>query len=257
MGGCMELKIQFIVTGWHYNQDTLIDGLIEHSNHYEQINVFYSCHRDPPQKIKDNFAWKLFPNLGMGDGGFQQAIDHLSIDDSTICFFIQDDLIIKSWDFIDQCIERLNNGYKFIGNCQNYPTTMDPDRYFEKYKMHFKDFAKSESRHLYTGNLACMTIRGSFICCQYKQVKKIFGFEPIFHIPEIIEPVQTVDGGYKTNKEKGIGGIGNLILDLFSYKINKVYGKKAITYLSTKYLDSPYIYECARGQIDPNNPPTL
>lgn len=253
----MELKIQFIVTGWHYNQDTLIDGLIEHYNNYENVDVFYACHREPPQKIKDNLKWKLFPNLGMGDGGFQQAIDHLSIEDNTVCFFMQDDLIIKSWDFIDQCIERLNGGYKFIGNCQNYPVVLNPDKRLEKYDLTFKDFAKEESRHLYTDQLPCLTIRGSFICCQYKTVRVMFGFEPIFHIPEIIQPIQKEDGTYATNKEKGIGGIGNLILDLFSYKINKVWGHEAITYLSRKYLDSPYIYECARGQIDPNNPPQL
>ena len=84
----------------------------------------------------------------------------------------------------------------------------------------------------------------------------MYGFEPIFHMPEIIERKEKEDGTFATPGEKGIGGVGNLILSLFSYKINRVFGRESITYLSNKYLDSNYIYECARGQLDPNNPIT-
>jgi thymidylate kinase len=41
---------------------------------------------------------------------------------------------------------------------------------------------------------------------------------------------------------------------MFSYKINRVFGYNVITYLSDRYLDSDYIYEMGRGEIDPNNP---
>ena len=43
--------------------------------------------------------------------------------------------------------------------------------------------------------------------------------------------------------------------NLLNYKINKVFGHQNIAYLSQEYLDSPFIYECARGKIDPNKPP--
>jgi len=251
----MELEIQWIVTGWHYNQDTLIDGLIQ-LHKLDNVNVFYSCHKEPPKNIKDNLSWKLFPNLGMGDGGFQQGIDYLELKDDTVCFFLQDDLIVKNWDFVNQCIEKLNKGYKFIGNCTNYPVVLDPDKFFEKYNKKFRDFAKEKNRSLYSSPLFCKTIRGSFICSMYKYVKQVGGFEPIFHLPEIITPVVNEEGRYKTVGEKGIGAIGNLILDLFSYKINRVFSNDAVTYLSNKYLDSEFIYECARGNIDPNNPPS-
>ena len=58
------MKIQFIVCGWHYDQDSLIDGLIELNKNNNNINVFYSCHKEPTDKIKNNFEWKLYPNLG-------------------------------------------------------------------------------------------------------------------------------------------------------------------------------------------------
>ena len=252
----MEMKIQFIITGWHYNQSSLIESLILLKEKFSYIEVFYSCHKDPPEQVKNNFEWKLFPNLGMGDGGFQQAIDYLEIEENTICFFMQDDIIIKSLEFINKCIDFLNLGYKFIGNCQNYPTYIDPSQKIEKYNKNFLEFSKKNSRHLYDTPLNCKTLRGSFICAQYKSIKTIYGFEPIFHIPEIIQPFQNKKGKYITKGEKGIGGVGNLILNLFSYKINKVFGAGSITYLSNKYLDSEYIYECARGQIDNNNPIT-
>ena len=54
------MKIKFIIVGWHYNQEDYIDGLIELKNENDIIDVFWSCHKEPPQKIKDNFEWKLF-----------------------------------------------------------------------------------------------------------------------------------------------------------------------------------------------------
>ncbi len=54
------MKIQFIITGWHYNQQEYYDGLHELEKDNENIDVFWSCHKEPPKHIKDRFKWKLF-----------------------------------------------------------------------------------------------------------------------------------------------------------------------------------------------------
>lgn len=252
----MELKIQFIITGWHYNQDSLLDGLLKLSKEYPtQIDVFFACHNNPPEKVKKNFKWKEFPNIGLEWGAYEQAITFLDIDDHTVCFFLQDDIIIKSWDFIDECIEKLNNGIKFIGNCTNYPTTFNP---YEDSKIEgtFRDLVKPENMHIFTDTMNIKTIRGSFMCTLYTYIKQSNGFEPMFHLKRSLTPEKDLNGNFKMPGLNGLGGVGNTQLTLFAYKINKLFGHQSIEYLSTRYLDSDFIYECARGEIDNNNPIT-
>ena len=43
-------------------------------------------------------------------------------------------------------------------------------------------------------------------------------------------------------------------MELFSYKLCRIFGHQKIAYLSTRYLDSDYMYECGRGKVDPNHP---
>ena len=98
-----------------------------------------------------------------------------------------------------------------------------------------------------------MVIRGSFICCQYKDLKAIHGFEPR---KEAWIPL-TWDEKQQTYSYRGGVGqsrFGNLFMFMFSYKINRVFGIQSISYLSDRYLDSDYIYEMARAKIDVNNP---
>ena len=106
-------KIQFIVVGWHYNQSEFYNGLKELNDANENINVFWSCHKEPTDWVKENFDYKLFDNLGEEFIAFQQAIEYLNLDDDTVCFFIHDDIIIKNWEFINICVNGLNS-YKFI-----------------------------------------------------------------------------------------------------------------------------------------------
>lgn len=248
------MKIQFIITGWYYNQDSLIDGLISISKDNENIDVFYACHKEPPAKIQANLKWKLYPNLGMADGGYEQALQDLKLDDDTICFFLQDDIIIKNWDFIYACLDKFRQGYKFIGNCTNFPTIFNPNQLHKGLNIPFKDFVKQENRHWYSSPLQIKTLRSSFICTKYQYVREMGFFEPCFDYPEYIEPYEFEPGQFRTKGEKGLGGMGNLILALFSYKVNAVHGTESITYLSNKYLDSEYIYECARGAVDAKYP---
>ena len=106
------MKIQFIVVGWYYNQDSLQNGLKELNENNDNINVFYSCHKEPTQFIKDNFEWKLFPNLGEEIVAYQQALEYLNLESNTYCFFMNDDIVVKNWIFIEKCINKLQQGYK-------------------------------------------------------------------------------------------------------------------------------------------------
>ena len=71
------MKIQFIIAGWYYNQDSLINGLIELNKTNKEVNVFYACHKEPTEYVKDNFDWKLFDNVGEEIVAYQQAIEML------------------------------------------------------------------------------------------------------------------------------------------------------------------------------------
>tara|TARA_R110001592_G_scaffold6540_1_gene35138 strand:+ start:7118 stop:7879 length:762 start_codon:yes stop_codon:yes gene_type:complete len=249
------MKIQFIVCGWHYNQDSLISGLIKLEKENDNVNVFYSCHKEPTDEIKNNFKWKLYPNLGLGDGAYEQAEEYLNLEDDTICFYIHDDLIIKDWTFISKCIEALEHGFKIVGNCRNYPTELDPNTIREYGPIPkwdgrtLREYVKKENQHLFDKKRNISTIRGSFNCLKFKTLKEVGGWEP-----HMFKPLLNEKGNPYYRKEKGIGGLGNICLILFSYKFNVIFGHEKMAYLSNSYLDSPYIYECARGNIDPNNP---
>ena len=256
------MKIQFIVVGWHYHQHEFYEGLKELNDNNEKINVFFSCHKDPPKFIKENFKYQLFPNVGEEFIAYQQAIEYLDIEDDTVCFFMHDDVIIKNWEFINICLDKLNT-HKFLGNCLNYPmnyfdptdTNYVPQGISEGFdNKTVADYAQDETKKLFDKKLSpVIVIRGSFICCRYKDLKQIYGFEPRKEAwvgPEWSNKYQT----YCYRGAKGLGKFGNMFMFMFSYKINKVFGPHSISYLSDRYLDSDFIYEMGRGEIDPNNP---
>ncbi len=255
------MKIQFIVVGWHYHQQEFYEGLKELNDNNESISVFWSCHKDPPKYIKNNFKYELFPNLGEEFIAYQQAIDYLDLEDNTVCFFIHDDVIIKDWEFINVCVNKLNT-YKFLGNCLNYPMSeLDPTKVYAEMgiKEEFDnktmaDYALDSTKHIFDRKLHNFpVIRGSFICCLYKDLKQIYGFEPrkdAWVGPEWNEEYKT----YCYRGAKGLGKFGNMFMFMFSYKINRVFGPNNINYLSNRYLDSDFIYEMGRGEIDKNNP---
>lgn len=253
------MKIQFIVTGWHMNQSSLIDGLYELKNENDIVNVFWSCHREPTDEIKEKFDCKLFLNGGEECGAYDQAIDYLNIEDDTICFFMHDDVIIKDWKFMNICINGLSQGFKVIGNCMDYTSQFNP---FKTYELgiteefdgkEYIEYVKPENQHLFDKEMVIKKVRPSFICMKYKDVKEMGGFEPR---KEALVPPIITDGKPHYRGSKGLGKFGNLFPELVCYKMNKVFDPNKITYLSTRYLDSPFIYECGRGEIDPNNPMT-
>ena len=261
------MKIQFIVVGWHMNQDILIDGLHELKESNSSIDVFWSCHKEPTQEIKTKFEYKVFYNGGEECGAYDQAINYLDIDDKTICFFLHDDLIVKDWSFINVCVDKLLQGYKVIGNCQDYAENQwNPWRTIkigitEQFDNGcYKDYVKEENQHLFDQVLSFKKVRPSFICMRYEDVKSIGGFEP--RLQAYTSPLTDkdewceVDGQPHYRGTGGIGSFGNLFPALVCYKMHKIIGPSHITYLSDRYLDSDFIYECGRGEISKEHPIT-
>ncbi len=231
-------NIQFIVVGWHYSYPEWIEGLIELNKSNENLDVFWSCHKEPPDVVKQNFNWKLFENIGLEEGAYTQALEYLDVDDDTILFLVHDDLIIKDWNFINVSIEALNtHGLKVLGNGVNYPTVFDPEK-IERDKKNI-EWVSADWRYLFTEPIMCKTIRSSYLVIKWKDLKSVGGFNPIWLSPDLDEDGNAIN----------YGGIGNLGQTIVGYKFTKIFGENKIGYLSKDYLNSKYIYECARGEI--------
>jgi len=254
------MKIQFVVVGWYYNQDSLQNGLKELVENNNNINVFYSCHKEPTQFIKDNFNWKLFPNLGEEQVAYQQAIEYLTLDSDTYCFFINDDLIIRKWNFIEKCIEKLMQGFKVVGNGFDHhfkaynPLVTIPIGITKEFDgKQSIDYIKKENKHFFTGPIEMNMARGSFLSMQYSTLEAVGGFEPQkeawvpFHINSKGKAYYRGCEDVANTKTGGLARFGNLFANLSMYKINKLFGKDSITWLSTSYRNSEYIYELERG----------
>ena len=238
-------KVQFIISGWHFDAfPEFSKQLLQLQQENSNISVFWSCHREPNDFIKQNFAYEVFKNFGLEDGAYQQALDYLDIEDpETVLFFMHDDLIILDWFFIPVCIELLDmQKVKFIGNGMNYPLKMSPNDIVLDGQT-YRDLAKHETRDVFfkkshTDKTLVKTIRESFICTKNKYIKEIGEFEVIWD-----EPVPDTEGKYH------IGGMGNIQQSMLGYKITLQYEDSEIFYLSNEYQKSKYIYECARGKV--------
>tara|TARA_E500000318_G_C3545090_1_gene206298 strand:+ start:262 stop:1059 length:798 start_codon:yes stop_codon:yes gene_type:complete len=244
------------------NRRSLIDGLYDLKNQNKGVvDVFWSCHKEPTDEIKEKFDHKLFFNGGEEYGAYQQAVEHLKLDDDTICFFLHDDLVLKSFDFIPLCIEGLKN-HKVIGNCMNYgENSYDPNKVIEigiKEEFDNKsrlDYVMDKNKHFFDrGAIPLKTVRPSFVCMKYSSVKEIGGFEP--RVEAYDYPRKNEEGTYVYRGNKGMSSWGNEFPQLNNYKFNVAFGQDKITYLSDTYLDSEYIYECARGNVVSDHPIT-
>lgn len=265
------MKIQFIIVGWHFDTSVAgsnyIDGLIELQKKNDNISIFWVCHREPTQKIKDNFEWKLFPN-GEEFVAYEQFYQYKQLDDDTLCFFTHDDIIIKDWGFIEKCYNLIDQGFKAIGNGINYSCNYDP---FEKgppngdtsilLPNELREYVKTPHKHLFNKKLNIKTLRGSFMCMKYSDLKFINGFEPSEHIRKSISESRFLpdENGkcwyvHEDGRKEKVSGYGNIIQVTFCYKLVRVYSNESITYLGDRYLDSEYIYECGRGNFDKNSP---
>lgn len=227
------MKIQFIIVGWHFAKfPETVQALYQLQEQVKEVDIFWIMHKTPPDFIKSNFEYKVFDNVGLERGAYQRAIDYLNPSDDTVLFLMHDDLAIKSFEFVNRCIELLNNGSKFIGNGVNYPAQLNPTEIVWKSKS-FKELVKPDYQYLFDKTRVVKTIRGSFMCTLTKYLKEVGGYELIDDNPDDFNH---------------IGGFGNLQQSLFGYKIHTYYGPQSISYLSDTYQDSEYIYEYARGK---------
>lgn len=255
------MKIQFIIAGWHFNYDDFIHNLKELEDSNDNINVFWSCHREPSDYIKENFNYQVFFNGAEECGAYEQAIDYLNLDDDVVCFFMHDDMVVKDWEFINICLNRLQQGYKVIGNGRDYNDHLDPNylpnkgigisEYFDSRPA--IDYVKPENQHLFDKPLNIVKVRPSFLCMKHSDVKLMGGFEP--RQEAYIPPLFTKDEWCDEDKphyrgSKGLSSFGNIFPLLNCYKMNKVFGIDKITWLSDTYVDSEYLYECQRGKVD-------
>ena len=184
----MKQKIQFIICGWWYDEfdgrtgiTDFIDGLIELQKDNDFIDIFWTCHKEPTQLVKDNFKYKVFENIGLEWGAYNKAFDYLNLDNDTIVFCIQDDMVIKDWSIIGVCVEHINKGIKIIGNGFNYPMNYNPQEearlsYWLKTKDKWIDYIREENKHMYDLSMQVLSIRGSFMCTSYDHIKEINGF---------------------------------------------------------------------------------
>ena len=251
----MNQKIQFIICGWWYDEfdgrtgiTDFIDDLIELQKDNDFIDIFWTCHKEPTQLVKDNFKYKVFENVGLEWGAYNKAFDYLDLGDDTIVFCIQDDMVIKDWSFIEACITHINKGIKIIGNGFNYPITFEPQSearlsYWLKTKDRWIDYVREENKHMYGADGVCLSIRGSFLCTRYDHIKQINGFEYVN---------KELTHGIKEDGTKFllIDPFGNTSLYLNAYKFTKYFGYKSFRWLSNEYRRSPYMIECGRGNID-------
>lgn len=248
------MNIHIIVCGWYYNRfnneinDDLISGLYHLKENNSNIYVHWSCHKDVPDLIKEKFAWKQFKNIGLEWGAYDQMFKHLDalseFKIGDILFFLQDDLIIKDWKFLELCVSHIQSGSaNFIGNGFNYHGDLDPtgNAAFYEGRYSWSEFIHPDTpKELFKPIPVSFSIRGSFLCTSYDKVKQINGFEYV-NLP--LNP----------NRPDGeIDGLGNGGLYLNAHKFT-VLDPTKVKYISNYYRQSKYIIECARGQETQKN----
>ena len=262
--------IRFIICGWHMNQPSLIDGLDELQRlNPDKVHVFWSCHREPTDEIKEKFDYKVFPNGGEEYGAYEQAINHLDIDDNDVCFFMHDDLIVKYWDFVEMCknsleaeevettsgmqeVKIIGNGTNYLVENYDYNKVLDVGIKEEFDGKRLIDYVKPENRHIFDKPIDKLcSVRPSFMVMLYKTVKEIGGFEPrhdAYVAPKKVGEKEDGRGIYEYRGGKKMSSWGNDFPNLNNYKYNRLFHYNQICFLGLHYLNSDWIHECARGK---------
>ena len=70
------------------------------------LKVFWNCRKEPPDSIKNNFDYEMFPNEGLEWGGYQQIYEKFKFEDEDIIFFTHDDIVIKTYDDYHNYIQK-------------------------------------------------------------------------------------------------------------------------------------------------------
>ena len=249
------MKKQVIVCGWYFdkfdgkeNQIDYIEGLIK-LNQREDVDVFYACHNDPPEIIESNFRYERYENIGLEWGAYDKAWNTLKeeLDSDTHLLFIQDDIVVKDWSFVDIVSAALDMGAAVVGNGPAYPWDFDPSEearlsFWLKTNDTWIDYVKQENKHIYDQKQVTFGVRGSFVSLKYEDMVKINGFD------YINKPMQM---GVKDDGTEFmlIDPFGNTSMYLNGYKFGRVLGNNNIKYLGDHYRKSKYMIECGRGMV--------
>ena len=253
-------KIQFIVCGWWYDefdkktgQTDFIKSLQYLNKENDNIDVFWTCHKKPPKIITENFEYQEYENIGLEWGAYHKAFTDLNLDNGTFNYYIQDDMIIHDWSFINVCMNHFKNNPKarVIGNGWNYPWEIDPLEearlsYWLKTKDRWVDYARPENQHIYEEKLVCWSMRGSFLTSKPEYIKEVGSFD------YVNQPLITMPDGNDSRDPHG-----NTSEYLNGYKFTKVFGYEGMKYLSNQYRFSKYMIECGAGNVrlDYEEPP--
>ena len=248
------MKKQVIVCGWYFdefdnkdNQTDYIEGLIE-LNKRDDVDVFYACHKDPPEIVESNFRYERYDNIGLEWGAYDKAWHTLKdeLEPNTHLLFIQDDIVVNDWSFVDVVSAALSQGAAVVGNGPAYPWEFDPNEearlsYWLKTNDTWVDYVKPENKNMYDRQQVTFGVRGSFVSLKWHDMERINGFD------YINKPLQT---GIKNGKEfLLIDPFGNTSMYLNGYKFGRVLGNENIKYLGDHYRKSRWMIECGRGLV--------
>ena len=249
------MKKQVIVCGWYYdefdqktNQTEYIEGLIQ-LNQRPDVDVFYACHKDPPEIIESNFRYERYKNIGLEWGAYDKAWQSLKdeLSQNTHLLFIQDDILIKDWRFVDIVSAALDAGAAVVGNGPAYPWNFDPTEearlsFWLKTNDTWVDYVKEENKHIYDKQQVTFGVRGSFVSLKYEDMVKINGFD------YVNKPMQM---GVKDDGTEFmlIDPFGNTSMYLNGYKFGRLLGNENVKYLGDHYRKSKYMIECGRGMV--------
>ena len=249
------MKKQVIVCGWYFDkfdgkedQTEYIEGLIK-LNKREDVDVFYACHNDPPEIIESNFRYERYENIGLEWGAYDKAWNSLKeeLDSDTHLLFIQDDILVNDWTFVDIVSAALSQGAAVVGNGPAYPWNFDPLTearlsYWLKTNDTWVDYVKEENKHIDDKQHVTFGVRGSFVSLKYNDMVAINGFD---YINKPMEMGIKEDG----TKFMLIDPFGNTSMYLNGYKFGRVLGNDKIKYLGDHYRKSKWMIECGRGMV--------
>ena len=69
----------------------------------------WTCHKTPPKIITEKFDYKEYENIGLEWGAYDKVLNDMDLDDDTFLFFIQDDMVIHDWSFINVCVDHFHH----------------------------------------------------------------------------------------------------------------------------------------------------
>lgn len=218
----MAPRFCFCLAGWHFREDVYAQlskmtrgdiFVVSHRLSHTVPNFVLTC--------VENHNIFHEANLGYDWGCYQQFIAKHIPKSYDVIFFLHDDLLIHSLDFIPHTLDLLNRGASVVGNGRN-------SRHLSWTETHTACYAHSQ---WVPPSLKFQhdTVRGSFLATTAQAIERMQNFEVFwdphhFHIR-----------------------FGNHSLISTCGKFQYLFGESCFAFLGSDYLSSPYITEEERG----------